>query len=81
MSYTVKKRKLSKKGHTRKFVNPVKGPIYPCGVCHKECKDLKLIVDDLDNSVGCDKCYKWFHWGCVGFDGLDDEDWLCEDCS
>ncbi|CAC5355674.1 unnamed protein product [Mytilus coruscus] len=65
----------------RKKVEPK--PIYLCGSCQQTC----LEIDELDNncesdySIGCDKCRKWFHWGCIGFDGMLNMDkWYCDDC-
>ena len=47
---------------------------YPCGVC---------LLDANNNSVGCDKCNKWFHGVCVGVEDLDalsDSEWFCPKC-
>lgn len=73
-----KGKKLNKR---RKKVEPK--PIYLCGSCQQTC----LEIDELDNncesdySIGCDKCRKWFHWGCIGFDGMLNMDkWYCDDC-
>ncbi|KAK3093385.1 hypothetical protein FSP39_014871 [Pinctada imbricata] len=46
---------------------------YPCGVC---------LHDASSNSVGCDRCDKWFHGVCVGedLDALSDSEWFCPKC-
>ena len=55
---TLKRRKTLRKGKKGKC-----GPVYLCGVCQEVCKDEEDITDASDQSVGCDLCYKWFHWG------------------
>lgn len=52
-----------------------------CEVCQEECKDEEDIDDANEQSVGCDQCYKWFHWGCVGFEGIDPHSWYCVKCA
>ena len=57
-------------------------PIYLCGICSSLCKEAPEITENDDNSVGCDNCYTWFHWGCVGYDNQDNDSdhWLCQNC-
>ncbi len=38
-----------------------------------------------EGAIGCDKCYRWFHWSCAGFKREEDlpgekENWYCQDC-
>lgn len=58
-------------------------PTYICPVCDETCKDSEDFEDTAENSVGCDQCRQWFHWGCVGFDEEeeDNEEWICNDCT
>ena len=58
-------------------------PLYCCTVCNMFCLNETDIKDDSENSVQCDKCRKWYHWGCVGYVGGDDEDdeWACISCN
>ncbi|XP_075483507.1 LOW QUALITY PROTEIN: uncharacterized protein At4g10930 [Primulina tabacum] len=37
---------------------------------------------DVDTSIACDSCDKWYHAFCVGFDpeGTSDSSWLCPRC-
>ena len=53
--------------------------VYLCGVCKSDCKDEDDLSDAKHYSVSCDKCYTWFHWGCVVFDGSCDV-WYCMEC-
>ena len=71
-----------KRRKTRRTVNKKKhGLVYLCEVCQEECKDEEDIGDAHEQSVGCDQCYKWFHWGCVGFEGIDPHNWYCVKCA
>ena len=71
-----------KRRKTRRTVKKKKlGPVYLCEVCQEECKDEEDIGDANEQSVGCDQCYKWFHWGCVGFEGIDPHNWYCVKCA
>ncbi|XP_066303858.1 uncharacterized protein [Branchiostoma lanceolatum] len=55
------------------------GPIYLCGICNSDCVDD--VEDEDENSVACDICNRWFHWGCVGFETDDlSDDWYCDEC-
>ena len=75
-----KKRRLMKQ-HTTAAKKKAVGPIYLCGVCHLICEYQTNLESESDNSVGCEKCQIWFHWGCVGFDGdQSDDDWYCQKC-
>ncbi|CAC5364250.1 unnamed protein product [Mytilus coruscus] len=45
-----------------------------------------LEIDEVENncesdySIECDKCGRWFHWGCIGYDGMVNMDkWYCDD--
>jgi hypothetical protein len=58
-------------------------PIYLCGTCDNQCMEADQIVGDVDNnSVQCDVCNRWYHWGCAGFDSEDpdESEWQCIDC-
>ena len=59
----------------------VSRPIYLCPHCKKDCKDHVDIIDDSENSVGCDGCGSWFHWGCVQYKDFNIKgDWFCQEC-
>ena len=58
----------------------VSKPVYLCEVCQTPYKDTDDI-EEVDNRVGCDNCYKWFHWGCVDFTGASSNEWYCTKCS
>lgn len=75
------RKKPKKSDCKRKVKNKSFEPKYFCDICNKQCKQVANIALAEDNSVGCDCCYKWFHWGCVGFDGTEIGDWLCANCS
>ena len=36
-----------------------------------------------EDCVGCDSCWRWYHYQCVGFDCLpeESEEWYCLICS
>ena len=56
-------------------------PVYMCSSCNTVCKYPEEIKDDEDNSVQCDICKNWFHWGCTGFSVHNDGDeWICLGC-
>lgn len=40
---------------------------YPCGFCAEECGSNPR--EDSRNSLGCDVCFRWFHYSCVGVTG------------
>ena len=71
---------LKKKARTTRRRKPTTKPIYICGSCGKECKDEEDIDSDEDFTIGCDKCIKWFHWSCVGYEGEECDKWCCGDC-
>ncbi|XP_078591815.1 uncharacterized protein LOC144870918 [Branchiostoma floridae x Branchiostoma japonicum] len=69
-----KKRRVTR----RQKKAPKAGPVYLCGICNSDCDN---VTEDTDNSVGCDKCFRWFHWGCVGFETVNlNDDWYCDEC-
>uniref|UniRef100_A0A8C6SKJ6 SWIM-type domain-containing protein n=1 Tax=Neogobius melanostomus TaxID=47308 RepID=A0A8C6SKJ6_9GOBI len=82
--------RMTKDIKTIKLVNKRSGkrntktgkPVYLCGVCKKICKESEEMTENDDNSVECDRCSTWHHWGCVGFDvGIIDNYWVCLWCS
>ena len=54
-------------------------PMYLCGTCNNECLYPEQIQQDKDNTVQCDSCQLWYHWGCVGYNGHEGE-WYCNYC-
>ena len=58
-----------------------KGPIYCCGLCRPVCKEVDDIDMDTDNSVCCDHCDMWFHWGCTGYSYTEGDSWYCTTCT
>lgn len=59
----------------------IKGPIYMCKICNKECLNELDIAEASQNSVCCEHCQLWFHFGCVNFDVAFTGDFICNDCS
>ena len=53
--------------------------VYLCGTCNSVCKDKP--EEDHDNSVACDFCDIWYHWGCIGLniDNINEE-FVCPKC-
>ena len=57
---------------------------YPCGVCGEVCEDQPK--ETSENSVCCDGCDRWFHYGCVGISGSESflkkrkQSWRCTGC-
>ena len=49
---------------------------YMCHVCHKECIDKPVNINDM--SVYCDLCKDWFHWVCVGLKGTETVSKRCQ---
>lgn len=54
-------------------------PTYCCQSCQKICLYPDQISSNTDNTVQCDMCHLWYHWGCAGYDD-DIGDWFCLDC-
>ena len=48
-----------------------------CQLCGAQFKD-----GEEDSCLGCDKCWRWVHCYCTGFDIPPDteEEWLCQVC-
>ena len=66
---------------TRKTKKTKSKPVYVCATCTEICKEAEAFDDNKENSVECDQCLKWFHWGCVDFQEVDDDTrWFCDDC-
>lgn len=70
--------KISRKGKDKLL--PRVGPIYCCGICSLVCKELANLVSEDENSVQCDSCKIWFHWGCCGFYDSGENEWFCSKC-
>ena len=57
---------------------------YPCGICGDDCEGDP--IDDSHQSIGCDKCYLWFHYSCIGLTGQEHflsrrkSTWKCDKC-
>lgn len=62
-------------------------PMYLCPVCSKECVHCEAndTIEPLLQSVGCDGCFNWFHFGCVGLaptsEELTNDSWYCSNCT
>jgi hypothetical protein len=60
-------------------------PVYVCPVCDNICEEEPL--DQEGESIGCDKCNLWFHYGCVNLTGNEqflkesNSNWYCQPCS
>lgn len=70
------KSKGAKKGKGRAPAKKPKIVEYPCGVCSLEADD---------DSIGCDKCYTWYHFVCVDLTEddvaqLTGKNWKCDFC-
>lgn len=56
--------------------------VYLCGVCTVLCAESVDLESEEDNSIGCDVCRMWFHWGCVGFElQFETDAWICPACT
>ena len=40
--------------------------LYYCPACDKVCLELDDFEEDNENSLQCESCSHWYHWGCVG---------------
>ena len=40
--------------------------IFTCHICDKPCLNKNEFESDEENSIQCDICSAWFHWGCSG---------------
>ena len=57
-------------------------PAFVCQECGESCVYSQHITEDKDNSVMCEVCDHWYHWGCVGFSESNaDEEWICSSCN
>ena len=60
-------------------------PVYICPVCDNVCEEEP--VDSDGESIGCDRCDNWFHYGCVDLTGNEflfkqsDSSRFCQPCS
>ncbi|XP_072029099.1 uncharacterized protein [Amphiura filiformis] len=70
------------KGKKRKAKRKENKPVYMCGICNEQCKDIDDITDKDEYSVCCEICRMWHHYICVKFDPIEyeDEDWICTNC-
>ena len=61
--------------------NPA-APVYLCPFCRKACVDINEIICEEANSIQCDKCNEWMHWGCVGYtNNVASDEWFCPACT
>jgi hypothetical protein len=68
------------KDYLSKYLLKVQALCY-CPLCEKLLLEEGEFNDPAKNSVECDSCLLWFHWGCVGFDGEgSDNDFICTLC-
>ena len=78
-SKKMKVQKTRKKHETSK-----PNAVFVCGICTKDFADAVKTIDD--GSIGCDICYRWFHFKCVDINKKKDiptesVEWICQDCS
>ena len=56
-----------------------------CGACGTLCQEPCDIKSITMNSIRCDRCSSWWHWGCVGIYSEDAEElgmeWICVNCT
>ena len=51
-----------------------------CPQCQKFCLEPGEFVDPSENSVMCDMCDRWYHWGCENYHEGTDDNWICSSC-
>ena len=77
------KKVISTKSKKSMDVEETEG-IYICPVCDNICEEEP--VDREGESIGCDKCDKWYHYGCVNLTGVEEfltlsaSNWFCPSC-
>ena len=71
----VNQKKCKSKRRSRKEAKPV----YTCLVCMDECMHEDEMQSDMDESVQCETCLKWYHIMCVDYIGT--KDWHCSVCT
>ena len=72
---TLKKKKCKKTMLIKK--------IYLCDICKKNCEDISVTFQD--NSIKCDSCLQWYHFGCVNISNdfeipEENDKWYCSGC-
>ncbi|KAL5006729.1 hypothetical protein ScPMuIL_015535 [Solemya velum] len=77
-----RKKATNKNSSNKRQASTVRVPIYICGSCGETCTEEP--EQTSENSVCCDQCNVWFHFGCVKFDENnvpnDNESWTCPKC-
>ena len=69
------------KGYVVKVLLGIESVTY-CSKCRKLCLEPGEFEDSDENSVQCDICEQWHHWGCENFDEENDVDsWVCSSCN
>ena len=58
-------------------------PVYLCGTCSVEITSNANTFQE--NSIKCEICSRWFHFGCIGINEEEDirgedDDWMCKGC-
>ena len=53
---------------------------YLCDICKQNCEDISLTFQD--NSIKCNSCLQWYHFGCVNISNdseipEENEKWYC----
>ena len=56
--------------------------IFSCPMCDKPCLNENEFDSMEENSIQCDTCSTWFHWGCCGIndDSCEINDFICLLC-
>ena len=56
---------------------------YRCGLCGELVKEEP--EDESGQSIGCDNCDTWYHYGCLNISGnerfLKKKKWFCDTCA
>ena len=56
-------------------------PICYCLCCGKPCLEPEEFDNEEENSIQCEACLLWCHWGCTGSVVTPDSGFLCQSCS
>ena len=78
----LKRNKVAKKGKQKKSKSMPEA-VYLCGTCTKEIYSHANSFEE--NSIKCEFCNRWFHFGCVNIKEENDipdeaDDWICNSC-
>ncbi|XP_052255849.1 uncharacterized protein LOC127861420 isoform X2 [Dreissena polymorpha] len=81
-----RKRKVTGKGKSKKVKKTdAVEDLFICPSCDNVCEEEP--IDPEGESIGCDKCNEWYHYGCVQLTGDEsflqrsNSTWFCSSCS